>query len=272
VALADKAREFGGRLRWESRLPGLGQWHRVVDYRMGQLRKLPNVSLYPESELSAEDVREFGADHVVVATGARWLPHLCGANELPAGPLVAPRVYTPDDLAAGVVPEGPVAVFDYDNYYLGSAVAESLAHLGVTYITTAGAAAAWGFMTNEQPLVHQSFAAKGITLRTLEVVTGFDGEELRLAQIFSGEERRIAVRSLVIVGYRAGGSALHEALAVDAVPGRLHLTGDANAPGAIVHAVYQGHKTARELGVANVMVRRDAPFAARDFQMPEAAE
>jgi dimethylamine/trimethylamine dehydrogenase len=238
------------------------------------LRKLPNVSLYPESELSAADVREFGADHVVIATGARWLPHLCGANELPAGPLVAPRVYTPDDLAAGVVPEGPVAVFDYDSYYLGSAVAEQLAGQGlaVTYITTAGAAAAWGFMTNEQPLVHQSFAEKGITLRTLEVVTGFDGEELRLAQIFSSEERRIAVRSLVIVGYRAGGSALHEALAVDALPGRLHLTGDANAPGAIVHAVYQGHKTARDLGVANVMVRRDAPFAARDFQMPEAAE
>ena len=272
VALADKARDFGGRLRWESRLPGLGQWHRVVDYRMGQLRKLPNVSLYPESELSADDVREFGADHVVIATGARWLPHLCGANELPAGPLVAPRVYTPDDLAAGVVPEGPVAVFDYDSYYLGSAVAESLAHLGVTYITTAGAAAAWGVMTNEQPLVHQSFAAKGIALRTLEVVTGFDGKELRLAQIFSGEERRIAVRSLVIVGYRAGGSALYDALDVDAVPGRLHLTGDANAPGAIVHAVYQGHKTARELGVAQVMVRRDAPFAAPDFQLPEAAE
>jgi dimethylamine/trimethylamine dehydrogenase len=272
VALADRAREFGGRLRWESRLPGLGQWHRVVDYRIGQLRKLPNVSLYPESEMSAADVREFGADHVVVATGARWLPHLCGANELPARPLVAPRVYTPDDLAAGVVPEGPVAVFDYDNYYLGSAVAESLAHLGVTYVTTAGAAAAWGFMTNEQPLVHQSFAARGITLRTLEVVTGFDGEELRLAQIFSGEERRIAVRSLVIVGYRAGGSALHAALALDAAPGRLHLTGDANAPGAIVHAVYQGHKTARELGVAKVTVRRDAPFALRDFQLPEAAE
>lgn len=274
VALADRAREFGGRLRWESRLPGLGQWHRVVDYRMGQLCKLPNVSLYPESELSADDVREFGADHVVIATGARWLPHLCGANELPTGPLVAPRVYTPDDLAAGVVPEGPVAVFDYDSYYLGPAVAEQLAGQGlaVTYITTAGAAAAWGFMTNEQPLVHQSFAAKGIALRTLEVVTGFDGDELRLAQIFSGEERRIAVRSLVIVGYRAGGSALHEALVVDALPGRLHLTGDANAPGAIVHAVYQGHKTARELGVAQVMVRRDAPFAAHDFQLPEAAE
>lgn len=276
VALADAAREFGGRLRWESRLPGLNQWHRVVDYRLGQLQKMANVSLYPGSDLSAADVAEFGADHVVIATGARWLPHLCGANELPSGPLAAPRVYTPDDIAAGVVPEGPVAVFDYDNYYLGSAIAEHLAGqgAGVTYITTAGAAAAWGFMTNEQPLVHQSFARKGIALRTLEVVAGFDGETLRLSQIFSGEVREIAVRSLVIVGYRQGGSALFDALADTAAPGRLHLTGDANAPGAIVHAVYQGHKTARELGLsaAQVMPRRDAPFAPRDFQLPEAAE
>ena len=59
------------------------------------------------------------------------------------------------------------------------------------------------------------------------------------------------------------------------MPGdKLHLTGDANAPGAIVHAVYQGHKTARELGLAAAQIqpRRDAPCALRDFQFPEAAE
>ncbi|MFN0115203.1 MAG: FAD-dependent oxidoreductase [Paracoccaceae bacterium] len=277
VALADRARAFGGRLRWETSLPGLNQWHRVVDYRLGQLRKMANVALYPESELSAQDVCDFGAEHVVIATGARWTAALCGANELPQGVLVAPRVYTPDDLAAGTVPEGPVAVFDFDNYYLGSAVAEFLAGQGraVTYITTAGAAASWGFMTNEQPLVHQSFTKKGIALRTLEIVTGFDGETLRLAQIFSGEPREVAAKSLVIVGLRAGGSALFEALVSEPDrPPSLHLTGDANAPGAIVHAVYQGHKTARELGLSavQIMPRRDAPFAPRDFQMPEAAE
>lgn len=273
VALAEAARDFGGRLRFESRLPGLTQWHRVVDYRLGQLRRMENVALYPESRLTAGDVAAFGAGHVVVATGASWQPVLCNPNELPGARLEAPRVYTPDDLAAGAEIEGPVAVFDYDNYYMGSAVAEALAGQGkaVTYITTAGAAAAWGFMTNEQPLVHASFAAKGIACRTLEVVTGFDGETLRLAQIFSGEAREIPARSLVIVGLRQGGSALYEALVAEGGPQRVHLTGDANAPGAIAHAVYQGHKTARELGLARVSVGRDAPFAPRDF-LPEAAE
>jgi len=276
VALADKARDFGGRLRFETSLPGLREWMRVADYRLGQLRQMGNVALYPESPMTADDVLAFGAEHVVVATGARWLANLCQPTELPGGPLVAPRVYTPDDLAAGVVPEGPVAVFDFDNYYLGTAVAEGLAAKGlaVTYITSAGAAAAWGFMTNEQPLVHQALLRRGISYLTLQLVTGFDGDTLHLAQIFTGEARQIAARSVVIVGQRQGGSDLHAALAACDLKGAgvasLHLTGDANAPGAIAHAVYQGHKTARELGLTadQIHVGRDAPFAPRDFALP----
>jgi len=170
VALADREKDFGGRLRFETGLPGMKTWNRVAEYRLGQLRQMANVSLYPDSDLSAQDVLDFGAEHVVVATGARWLPLLCGANELPAGTAKGPGICTPDDLAAGNLPDGPVAVFDFDNYYLGTAIAEGLSEqgLGVTYVTTAGAASAWSFMTNEQPLIHQALARRGIGYRTLE--------------------------------------------------------------------------------------------------------
>ncbi len=266
VTVAEAQRELGGRLLWETRLPGLRQWFRVADYRLGQLRKMPHVSLHAESPMEASDVRDFGADHVIVATGARWTRNLCGANEIPSGPLDAPRVYTPDDIAAGVAIEGPVAVFDFDNYYMGSAIAEHLAALGLatTYITSAGSAQSWGVMTNEQPLVHKSFLKAGIAYRTLEIVEGFDGETVRLSQVFTGEARSVAARALVIVGQRAGGSALYDALAGEGLPS-LSLTGDANAPGAIAHAVYQAHRTARELGTVAQDVRRDAPFAMRNL-------
>ena len=276
VSVADKAREFGGRLVWESRLPGLREWFRVVDYRLGRLRQMANVALFAQSEMTAGDVLEFGADHVVVATGARWTANLFSPNEIPVPGIAAPRIYTPEDIAAGVAIEGPVAVFDFDNYYVGSAIAEALAARGlaVSYVTTAGTAAAWGVMTNELSLVHGAFHKAGIAYRTLEMVTGFDGSTLELAQIFSGARSTIAARSLVIVGQRAGGSALHEALAAADLAAAgirsLALTGDANAPGAIVHAVYQGHKTAEELGLAarDIRVLRDAPFAPRDFVQP----
>lgn len=261
VAVAEKRTEFGGRLIYETGLPGLRQWMRVADYRLGQLRKMANVSLFPASDLGVDDVAEFGADQVIVATGAQWTTNLCGANELPMSGVEAPRIYTPDDLAAGAQPEGPVAVFDFDNYYLGTAVAESLAAqgLGVTYVTTGGAAGAWGFMTNEQPGMHKALRDAGIALRTSKIVTGFDGETLQLEQVFSGAPAAIPARSLVIVGQRQGGSTLHEALVAEPRAFGVHLTGDALAPGAIAHAVYQAHRTAREVGVdwASIHVGRD---------------
>src|SRR5690606_13488512 len=263
----------------ESRLPGLAAWHRVVDYRLGRLRQLPNVSLYPASELTAADIADFGADHVVIATGARWTPALWQPSELPGGDLPGvPRIFTPDDIAAGATIEGPVAVFDFDNYYMGTAVALELAARGLeaTYVTTAGAAQAWGVMTNEQPQVHVAFRAAGIGLRTLEHVTGFDGAEVTLAQIHTGETRRLAARSLVIVGMRAGGSALYDALGErgrGAGPG-LILTGDANAPGAIAHAVWQGHLAGRDLGrsAVEVVPRRDGPLPSDIHLAAEAAQ
>jgi dimethylamine/trimethylamine dehydrogenase len=104
VTLADAAKEFGGRLAFETRLPGLATWGRVVDWRMGQLRERPNVNLYPGSELKPEDILGLEHGHVVVATGARWTKMLFSTLEFPVGELEAPGVYTPDDLAAGIVP------------------------------------------------------------------------------------------------------------------------------------------------------------------------
>ena len=57
----------------ECRLPGLSAWGRVRDWRMLQIDKMPNVSLYLESEMTPETVAELGADHVLVATGSAWL-------------------------------------------------------------------------------------------------------------------------------------------------------------------------------------------------------
>ena len=127
VTLADSAREFGGRLRFETRLPGLATWGRVRDWRLSQLAQLSNVTLYPGNELDDEQILELEHTHVVVATGARWSRMLYSAMEVPIAELDVPGVYTPDDVAAGATLEAPVVVFDFDNYYLGGVLAEHLA-------------------------------------------------------------------------------------------------------------------------------------------------
>ncbi|MBE9555065.1 MAG: NAD(P)-binding protein, partial [Proteobacteria bacterium] len=70
VMLAEAGRELGGRVALESRLPGLGEWVRVRDYRVGQIERMPNVEIYRESELGPEDVLATEVDHVAIATGA----------------------------------------------------------------------------------------------------------------------------------------------------------------------------------------------------------
>ena len=46
VTLAEASKELGGRVTRESTLPGLGEWRRVRDYRVGQINKMANVNVY----------------------------------------------------------------------------------------------------------------------------------------------------------------------------------------------------------------------------------
>ncbi len=273
VTVAEAAADIGGRLRFETRLPGLAQWGRVLDWRRGQLEKLSNVNLYRGNRLSADEVLELGNTHVVVATGSRWARLLYSPLEIPVGLLEGPGVFTPDDIAAGAALEGPVVVYDFDNYYMGSVLAEHLARSGhaVSYVTPAGHASAWAIMTNEQPQIHRMLAAHGIALHTLTRVTAFSEGEVTLANQFTHAETRVPCRSLVIVGARFAADSLHADLSARATElagaGIRSVTriGDALAPGAIVHAVYSGHRYAEELDAdpQSIAYRRDAPLNRR---------
>jgi len=271
VSLAEAADDIGGRLRFETRLPGLSAWGRVLDWRRGQLEHLSNVAIYRGNRLSADEVVELGNTHVVIATGARWAKLLYSPLEIPAGSLAAPGVLTPDDLAAGAPVTDPVVVYDFDNYYLGGVLAEHLARGGhsLHYVTPAGHASAWTIMSNEQPQVHRALFSAGVALHTLSRVTAYGDGVVTLANQFTNAETQLECRSLVIVGARFANDALHTELAarsaeLDAAGIRsVTRIGDALAPGAIVHAVYSGHRYAQELDAdpATLTFRRDAPLA-----------
>ena len=279
VTLAEATDEIGGRLRFETRLPGLATWGRVLDWRRDQLQRLPNVNLYRGNRLAAEEILELGHTHVVIATGARWARMLYSTLEIPAGNLDAGNVYTPDDVAAGTHLEDPVAVFDFDNYYMGGALAEHLAKAGhqLAYVTPAGHVSAWVIMSNEQPQVHRALANAAVTVHTLSRVTAFEPGELRLANLFTGAETRLACKSLLIVGARFANDSLYQSLVARpdalAAAGIASVTriGDALAPGALVHAVYSGHRYARELDAnpSTLSFRRDAPLRSQAITAPE---
>ena len=259
VALAERGRNAGGRLLTETTLPGLAAWRRVLDYRLAGLQKLPNASMFLESDMTAEDVLAFGAERVVIATGCDWVANGYDAQlESPGAILEGPGIYTPEDVFAGREIVGPVAVFDFDNYVMGGCIAEALSERrdSVTYITPAGQVSAWTIMTNEQPNVYASLHRRGVRVMTRQNVVALGAAGLECADIFTGEKSVLACRSVVVVGMRRPRVALYEDLLAQKAGWHactlrsVERIGDALAPGAIMHAVHSGHLYARSLDLA----------------------
>src|SRR5580692_1284104 len=273
VTLVEAGHAYGGRLTFETRLPGLATWGRVLDYRLGRLNAMANIEMYLDSPVGVDEIIELAPDRAVVATGARWTRMLYSTMELPLGQLDHPEAFTPDDIAAGRLPEGPTLIFDFDNYYMGGVLTEHLAGLGipVRYATPAGHASAWTIMTNELPLVHRALARRAVPVTTLHLLSAFDGETAIMKHVFTAEELRFSCRSVLIVGMRAPRdelqSALEERAADVAAAGVLSVqrAGDALAPGAIVHAIHSGHLVGREIEVGERRpYRRDFPLVGGD--------
>ena len=251
VALADAAREAGGRLNGESRLPGLSQWARVRDYRLGQIRRLSNVALYLDNRLEAADVRGFGADHVLIATGARWRRDGVGRWHVrPIARLHAAGVYTPEDIFAGRQPTGEVLVFDDDHYYLAAVIAARLAADGVRvrYVTTEGRAASWSQNTQEQERTQRSLLELGVTIDVNLALASFDGTQAELTCVFTGNTRAVASAAVVLVTSREPDDALFASLGgEDGTPGSsIQRIGDCLQPAPIAWAVHSGHRAARD--------------------------
>jgi dimethylamine/trimethylamine dehydrogenase len=257
VHLAEATDALGGRVSKESKLPGLAAWGRVRDYRLTQLAKLPNVEIYRDSRLSAEQIREFGFERVVLATGARWRSDGVGRSHWTAIPgLSGPNALSADDVMEGQLPaQGPVVVFDDEHFYMGSVIAERLAAAGlsVTLVTTGDVAASWTSNTLELLPINQQLRRLGIAVITAHDLTGFDGGAVTLASNYGEPERRVAANAVVCVTSRLPEEALYQAL--EAEPEALLAAGiksvtrigDCLAPGFIAHAVYSGYRYAREL-------------------------
>jgi len=256
VHLAEAERELGGRVNREARLPGLATWARVRDWRVAALRRLPNVSVYPGNRLSAEDVLEFGAEHVVLATGCHWRRDGYGrTNGRPIPGADRAQVLTPDDLLCGTVPEGPVLLFDDDGFYLGSALAEWLRQRGreIVYVTPDDLIAAWTVHTLEYRHIQRRLRELDVHLVTGHNLLEINEHSVRLGCVHSGCERELACASLVMLTSRLPHDELYRSLSARepewagaGVEG-VECIGDCLAPGLIAHAVYAGHRVAREL-------------------------
>jgi dimethylamine/trimethylamine dehydrogenase len=247
VTLAEARTHLGGRVTRESTLPALAQWARVRDWRLSQIGKLKNVEFYLDSVVDEEQILEFAADHVVLATGAKWRRDGLGrSHEDPIPGWDHPMVITPDDIMDGVVPNGPVVVYDDDHYYMGGVVSEKLRRDGfeVTLVTPANEVSTWTTHTEEQFRIQERILNLGISIATGTSVAHITGGSVTLESIYTGETREIEAATVVMTTSRIPQDDLYYRL-VDRI--RIKRVGDCLAPGTIATSVYSGHRYAREL-------------------------
>jgi len=268
VHLAETSDELGGRVTRESKLPGLSEWARVRDWRVGQLERLANVSIYRDSKLEAEHVLEFGARHVAIATGSVWRKDGVGRDSgFPVAGFDGPTVFTPDDIMAGRDPEaGPIIIWDDDHYYMGGVLAEVSRYAGaeVVLVTTAATVSAWTANTLEVLPIAKRMAKLGVEVMPYMSVIGFGGGSVQLTSVLTGEKFERPAGALVSVTARLPVDALYEDLRdrwQDAGIASVARIGDCWAPSTIQQAVYSGHKWARELDEEpETLIPRELPM------------
>jgi dimethylamine/trimethylamine dehydrogenase len=272
VSLVEATGELGGRLQWESRLPGARSFDRVREHRAYRLERMANVRIFRASPLSAEEVIEFGAQRVVLATGSHWridgvgpaTPQGIAGLDGGAGDAAVRStegdgiVRSPEGvvatLLAGGMLRGPVVVYDDDHYYVGHGIAELLRARGleVTLVTPLAEVSQWSYYTLELRRLEERLARAGIVCLTKTRVNAVEAGRVALAGPHAPPF--IEAGCFVPVTLRAPDDALMLALAAREREWRgagirsVAAIGDMVAPGTVAAAVYAGAQLARDLG------------------------
>ncbi|MGO1118423.1 oxidoreductase [Rhodovibrionaceae bacterium A322] len=279
VILAEASEELGGRVTRESRLPGLSAWARVRDYRTYQLSQMASVQVFRSSLLTKEQILEFGAEHVAIATGARWQRDGYGrTHQFPIPGTSGPNVLTPDDIMDGATPTGSVLIYDDDHYYMGSVIAEKLVAEGcqVTLVTPQVDVANWTNFTLEQHFIQQRLMELGVEIITSHQMQAITPNSVDVSCVYSQTIRRVEAATVVMIVARLPEDRLYQELTAE--PDRLSSAGistlrrigDCHGPATIAAAVYEGHRFARELGeeVPEIPFKREVTELSEAFSLP----
>ena len=267
VVLAEASTQLGGRVARERHLPGLSAWGRVADYREYQLSQMENIDIYLDNRLSADDILDFGFQHVALATGSRWRSN--GVSRVHVVPMPNDNslpIYTPDDIMADQTIAGEVVLFDDDHYYMGGVIAEKLVEQGakVTLVTSAAYVSEWTNNTLEQATIHRHLLELGVDIVLNRAVSGIANSRVETECMFSGKKQEQSADAVVMVTSRQGDDQLWLELEVRESEWKekgidsIQLIGDAQSPAPIAWATYAGHRYARELDMPDI--GDDLPF------------
>lgn len=237
VTLWEASERLGGNL-WPAGKPDFK--HDIVDYLQylhDLVRRLPLHISYNRTA-SAEDIRNFGADYTVIATGAKMEPPLFAVES-------SDRVLTALQVLSGMEPPGK-NILVMGGGIMGTETAVYLSRQGkkVTISTRRepDALAAELFDHNNRLMLLQMVQDSSITVlgSTVPVRLEKDGVVVVRQRV----EDMITADSLVFAGPLQSDNSLSKALGDTK---NIFSIGDCVQPGRIMDAVWGGFKTVREI-------------------------
>ena len=285
VHLYDTAEKIGGHLNSITTLPGLGEWSYHRDYRETQLTKLVRKNkasqiALGQKPLTADEVLEYGAEKVVIATGSHW--NTDGTNCLTHDPIPGadaslPDQLTPEQVIAGTKPIGKrVVILNADTYFMAPSLAEKLASAGHEVTIVSGVHLAnYMHFTLEYPNMMRRLHELGVEELGDHFCSRIEPGRLEIYNIWGDGSRRsyrgpgvsprdankthrwLEFDSLILVTGRSSNDSLFRELkaresewAANDIKG-IYLIGDAEAPRLIADATFTGHRLAREIEEGN---------------------
>lgn len=267
VHIADAAQEAGGQLQWMTRLPGLAEWQKITDYRLGQVGRHPGAALHLHTPLDAAAVLGYGAQIIICATGSRWARDgLNWATGRPVEGAGLPHVHTPDQVPGLNVPPGTRAVvYDCDGGPIAVGAAELLARRGATVeiITPFPGLAPQLEHTHEAAGVAAQLEDLHVTWTTGMAVDAIAPGEVAVSRVHSEDlHGHVPASLLVLATQRLPCDQLYQDLQAlppdqlrDAGITAVYRAGDCVAPRRrLADAIFDGHRLARQMGTGNPAV------------------
>ena len=285
VHLYDKAEKIGGHINSVVTLPGLGEWGYHRDYRETQLNKLVKKNkdsqiALGQKAMTADEVLQYGADKVIIATGSSWNTdgNNCLTHEaIPGADASLPDQITPEQIFDGKKKIGKrVVILNADTYFMAPSLAEKLAADGHDVTIVSGVHLAnYMHFTLEYPNMMRRLHELHVEELGDYFCSKVEPGRLEIYNVWGDGSKRtyrgpgvsprdantthrwLEFDTLVLVTGRHSDNVLWNELKAresewteNGIKG-IYLAGDAEAPRLMADATFSGHRIAREIEEAN---------------------
>lgn len=244
VTLAEASDRLGGAFRLAGLQPRRAQILDLIGWYERQLAAL-QVRVLFNTYMEASDVRDFGADAVVIATGSlpagtgfqKALPHLPTLPGAARG-----RVWSTEDVMGRAARLGDrVVVLDEGGNWRGCGTAWKLAEDGktVTLVTPDPLVGKELQRTAADFPLRRRLAELGVTFLVESAVSSWSEDGATVVSLLTGRETLVPADDLVVATANVAEDSLARTLEGE-LP--IHLIGDAAAPRQAPYAIHDGRK------------------------------